>query len=272
MIDSLALRHEDYEDSYKYIITKRLPIVIRANLRNFKKLTQYLTKPYCPEFIDILSNTMLYVITEIQDALFGYCYKDEIIFILRNDKELNYEPWYQNDVQKISSVISSLCTIGYYRSVDLFSHDLNIVGEGVFHTKVFALPYIGEVINYLIWHQNNCIKSAMNSVVYFELSEKFDKQTVTHLVQDKTCEEKSNILLRNCGITFEEYYPLNFIRGTAAYKVPTIIPSKNGDFSKNKWALNNVPDFLRDKDFLYNILTNGIDVFRANNISNGLGD
>lgn len=267
MTDTLKERQEEYESNYRFTITRRMPIIIRVNLRNYKRLTQNLKKPYSEEFAEIMANAMLYTITEIQDAIFGYYYQDEIIFILRNDKKNDYEPWYQNDIQKITSIVSSLMTIGFYRSREVFNEELNISSEGVFSVKIFGMPYIAETINNLIWHQQSCMKFAISCATLKELDNKFGRKTAMKFLQDTTYEEKKELLSQHCGIEFEEYYPKSFIYGVASYKVPTI--SKNSGDTRNKWTLNyNIPNFLEDKDFLYNILTNGIDVFRANTINN----
>lgn len=265
MTDSLRERQEEYENAYNIKIIKRLPIIIRLKLRNYKRLSQNLDRPYCETFFEIMANTMLYIITEIQDAIFGYYYCDEIILVLRNDKEFDYEPWYQNKVQKIVSIVSSTASIGFYKMTQLFGDDIKIIGDGIFSAKVFALPYITEIINYLIWHQRFCKKNAIQNASLFELEEKFGKRAAVRFLQDKTYEDKIELLLRHCGIDFDNYYPSSFVKGIAAYKIPTIVNTKDGGINKNKWTLNyEIPDFLKDKDFLFNILTNGIDVFRAN--------
>lgn len=267
MTDSLRERQEEYENVYNLTITKRLPIVIRVRLRNYKRLSQNFNRPYCENFFEIMANTMLYIITGIQDAVFGYHYCDEIILILRNDKEFNYEPWYQNNIQKIVSIVSSTAAVGFIKMKELFGDDIDIIGDGIFSAKIFSLPYITEVINYFIWHQRACKKNAIHNSAFFELEEKFGKKAAIKFLQDKTYEEKLELLLRHCGVDFNDYYPNFFTKGIAAHKIPIIVDTKDGGINKNKWTLNyEIPDFLDDKDFLFNILTNGVDVFRADNL------
>jgi tRNA(His) 5'-end guanylyltransferase len=268
MTDTLRERQGEYENSYNIHITKRLPIIVRVTLRNSKKLTQDIDGSFNREFSDVMANAMLYTITEIQDAIFGYHYRDQMIFVLRNDFDHDHEPWYQNNLQNICSVVSSLSSVGFHRSRELFGDEMSIVGDGVFKSKVFPLPYINEVMNYLISHQQRCMKYAVSCAANEELTDKFGAKTAEKFLANKKYEEKVDLLLHHCGIDFEDFYPSYFVRGIAAYKVPTIISTKKGGESKNKWTLNyNIPDFIDNKEFLYNILTNGVDVFRATYVS-----
>jgi len=266
MAESLRIRHEEYEDNYDYSIIRRVPVIIKLNIRNFKRFAHNLEQPFSEEFLDVMANTMLYTITNIQDAIFGYQQQDEIIFILRNDKLLDQEPWYQNNIQKISSIVSSLATIGFYKSQNLFSENLSLTGDPVFSAKVFAVPYVTEAINYLIWKQRSCIRQAISCAAYYELSDKFGKLTASRILKEASYEEKESLLMQHCGIDFVNYYPTSLFRGVAAYKSPVVISTKGGDVNRNKWKLNyEVPDFIEDKEFLSIILDTGIDIFRAPN-------
>lgn len=263
-MDSLRDRYEEYESAYAYRLTKRLPLIIKLKLKNIKRLSANLDKPFCTLFYDVMSNTMLYTITSIQDAVFGYFYHDTIIFILKNDKFLNYEPWYQNNLQRIISSVSSFATIGFYRSTELFGDGINLIGEGTFETNIFALPNITEVLNYIILNQRDCRKLAVTSALQAALQLKMDKNKVLSILKDKSYEDKIDILKEYEDISFLDDYPLLFIQGVATYKIPVFISINNKTEQRNKWVLDDsLPDFLEDKDFLYNILSTGIDISRT---------
>ena len=264
MADSLGDRQKQYEDNYDYSITRRVPVIIRADGRSFHRVTRKIQKPYDPQLLNVMANSMLYAITEMQGAVFGYQQSDEITFILRNDQSLDAEPWYQNRVQKIASISGSLVTLGFNKSLQMLEKKLDIVGDAIFDARVFTLPYISEVANNLIWRQQDCIKNATSCAAQAELSRKFGKKTALKLLHKKVSSEKREMLLHHCGIDFDDYYPASFRRGVAVYKVPTLVPTSTGPVSRNKWTLNwDLPNFVEDRDFLLNILINGHDIFRA---------
>jgi tRNA(His) 5'-end guanylyltransferase len=209
-----------------------------------------------------MTQTMLYTITNISDAVFGYHHNDEITFILKNnDKET---PWRSNNIQKISSTVSSLITLGFYKSANIFSDDLDLVGEAAFCVKVHGAPSIMESFNNLIWRQSMCMKHAINCASLVELSDKLGKGPACNLLKDKDYKEKAEILLQHCGKDIREDYPIPYLRGVGIYKIPVIVPTRNGIANRNRWYVdNNLPNFVEDKDFILNILNNGLDIYRG---------
>jgi len=267
MTHSLRKRQEDYESDYDFTIQKRLPIAIKVTLKSYKRLTQNVDKPFCESISEIMGQTALFIISQIQDAVFGYCQNDEIVFILKNDKAHDYEPWCGNNLQKIISSVSSIATIGFKKSVDMFGDDIDLVGDGLFFVSVFSLPYLAEAANYLVFRQGLCLGTAINKATSYELDKKLGRRKAVALLRDKTFEGKISILLQYCGIDFYDYYLSPFIYGTAIYKIPVIVSTRDDEISKNKWYIDyNIPNFTKDKDFVPAILSNGADVFRAPDI------
>lgn len=261
---SLAERQGEYESIYDFTIMRRLPIVIKATLQNNKRLTQNLEKPFSDEFADIMMQTLMYAISQIQDAVFGYYFGDEISIVLRNDMELDYEPWNGNNLQKIVSTVSCYFTNGFLKSASIFGDEVDIPGDPVFKTQVWPVPNISEAINYLISRQDSSIKNSINISCNFELEQKFGKERTSELFKNKDYEQKKEMLLRYCGIEFDDYYPTIFIYGGAVYKVPVIISDK---VTKNKWfADDEIPNFIEDRDFVGAIISNGADIYRAPDI------
>lgn len=271
MASFISDRHEKYESCYDFTILGRVPIIIRASIKNYKKLTQRLELPFSENFLDVMVQTMLYSITDISDAIFGYYQNDEITFILRNDKDYEYISWYGNNIQKLSSVVASLVTLGFYRSSAIFGDDLNLVGNAVFNVKTFAVPSVVEAFNNLIWRQSLCMKNAINIVSLTELTDKLGKGPASVLLKDKDYKEKAELLLEHCGKDIAEDYDFSFLRGVAVYKVPVIVSTRDGTASRNKWYIDKkLPNFVENKDFILNILNNGLDIFRSPDVLNNI--
>jgi len=267
MADSLRKRQEGYESCYDFEVTRRIPVGIKVTLKNYKRLTQNLDKPYCKDFSEIIGQAALFAISQIQDAVFCYCFNDEIIFILKNDKAHDYEPWHSNNIQKISSSVSSLMTLGFSKNRDIFGEDLDLVGDAVFSAHVFSFPYLNEAANYLLFKQSHCMGHAVHQAAIFELEGKFGREKSQSLLKDATYQEKLDMLLNYLGIDFMDFYLQSFIYGVAVYKIPVIVPTRNGDVTKNKWHIDyEIPNFLNDRDFISAILANGADVYRASDL------
>jgi len=249
-------------------MTKRIPVGIKINLRNYKRYTQNLEKPFCEDFSEIMSQAALYAISQIPSAVFCYCFSDEIIVILRNDKTQDQEAWHNNNIQKITSSISSLITIGFYKSKEIFGQNLDLVGDAIFGVKTFTLPSLDEVTNYLIWKQSYCMGAAAHEASSYEFENKFGKYKAQDLIEEASYKDKIAMLLQYCGIDFYDLYLPSFIYGVAIYKIPVIVHSRDGDTSRNKWHIDlNVPNIIHNRDFISAILANGADVFRASDLN-----
>lgn len=262
---SLSERQEQCESDYNYKILNQLPVIIRCTIKNYKRLVQRLEKPFCVQLSDVISQTMLYAITNIPDAIFGYHHNDEITFILKNNKDAY--PWHNNNIQKISSNVSSYVTLGFYKSAELFSDNLDLVGDAVFDVKTFAVPTVMEAFNNLIWRQGYCMKEAINQASYIELSDKLGVGPASSLLKNTGFKEKAEILLQHCGKDIREDYPIPFLRGVGVYKVPVIVTTRTGTANRNRWYVDkDLSNFVEDKDFILNILNTGLDIYRGPDI------
>jgi len=91
----------------------------------------------------------------IEGCVFAFTQSDEITYVLRNDQSLSSEPWFDNRIQKIASVIASMTSVNFMSEM---------CGPCVyFDARVFAVPNIQEAINNIIWRQQDCVKNSISS-------------------------------------------------------------------------------------------------------------
>lgn len=265
IFDALGTRMKGYENAYNSEIIRRLPVICRVGGRSFSRVCRSLQKPYEPLLLEAMVETMFYVVSEIAGSVFAYQQSDEITFVIKNDQSLDSEPWYGNRIQKITSIVASLATLGFNKNIN---KELNLIGDAIFDARVFAVPSIGEVVNNLIWRQKDCMRNAISGAAQSVLGKKLGKKTALKLLHGKKTEAKLELMLTECGIDFKEEYPASFRMGVGAYKVPMIISNKDGNSeTRKKWKIDwELPDFIQERDFIYNLIFNGSDVFRADNI------
>jgi tRNA(His) 5'-end guanylyltransferase len=260
-MSKLKDRIDDYQSAYDYKITNRLPLIICVNGRGFAKVTQLLDKPYCPKFAECMLSTTLRLCTDIEGALFAYQHNDEIVVVARNDQSIETNAWYDNKLQKICSVTSAIATMHFNECATTLQ--LNMTGDPIFTSQVFAVPSIGEATNTMIYKQQQNSHTSIQSACLYNLLAKYDKNSIREMLTGLNIDEKIDLLAQECNIKYTDY-PLAFRRGTAAYKVPKVI---NG-IMKNKWFLDNeLPIFTKDQSFLTNLFKNGADIFRQEGFS-----
>lgn len=257
-------RHNSYEEAFDYKIMGRLPIIISVNGRNFSNLTTRLDHPFCSKLSNVLKNTLLQTIQHIDGAVFGFQHSDQFTFVLRNDRTFEEQPWYQNKIQDINGIVSSMISVNFFKNLVLEDELNELNGDAIFKTKVFALPSLNEVVNHLILKQQLCYGDGIFRAAHAEFIKIYGKNETAKLLYGKTLNEKIDLLESECHINYETYYPKAFQLGIAAYKVPKIFHTNDGEIQRNKWIVNsNLSSFIEDKSFLSNIIVSGHDIFRT---------
>jgi len=258
MSQKLKDRIDVYQDTFDFKLLSKLPIVIVVNGRNFTKTTSIIDKPYCTKFAECMLSASLKLCLEIEGSVFAYQYNDEIIIISKNDQSLETESWYDNKIQKICSIASSIATSAFKTHSNQLN--LNIVGEPIFTTQVFTVPNLSEAVNTIIYKQQQNFHTSVQFASNYELSKKYSRDHIKDMLSGLTIDEKIDLLQQECNIDFNQY-PISFRRGTACYKVPKILENKS---MKNKWSINTeLPIFAKNQSFIENILKVGHDIFRG---------
>ncbi len=261
---TLANRQKSYEEAYDHKIIRRLPVIVRVDGKNFSRLTRRLLRPYCPKLMSLMAHTMLSVVKDVEGCIFAYQQSDEITFVLRNDNTLDTEPWYGNRIQKIASISAALTTYHFNEGLRDMDDPPGLAGPAIFDARVFAVPSLNEVVNNLIFRQQDCIRNAVTTAAQAELGNRFGRKTAASLLEERTTKDRIELLREKCDIDFNEYYPERFRFGIGAYRVPKIIQTESGQITRQRWAIDaSLPEFVDNRDFVMTILNSGSDIFRA---------
>jgi tRNA(His) guanylyltransferase len=254
MSNKLTDRIASYQMAADFKLLPRLPLIICVNGRGFSKLTSLLDKPYCPKLAECFLSTTLRLCSEIEGVIFSYQHNDEIVIVIRNDQSTETLPWFDNKIQKISSISSSIATLHFNQCASAI--DLNLMGDGLFLSQVFAVPNIMEAINTLIYKQQHNFHTSIQFACFYELLKKYSKENIKQMLSNLSIDEKIDLLKQECQIDFHQY-PSAFRRGSACYRVAKI--SETG-IVKNKWSLNSdLPIFTKDQGFLNTLFKGGIE-------------
>ena len=263
MGQSLSDRQKEYEDAYDTTIIRRLPIIIRLDGRSFSKLTKKLPKPFCSKFVELMTNTTLELVKQIDGAVFAYQQSDEISIIVKNDNNEDTTPWFGNRIQKIASISASIATYEFNKYLWEMSNKPELHGTPLFDARVFAVPDIVEALNYLVFRQQDCARNAVTGALYAALGNKYGRGTARKLMEGKSLPERLEMLWEECQIEYEQDYPVSFRNGIGAYLVPKFYSTPFGNVNRNRWILDfNLPRVVEDRDFFHGIIKTGRDVFR----------
>ena len=261
--DALGIRMKGYEDVTNTKLVNRLPIIIRLDGKAFHTFTKGFEKPYDTLLNDCMQNTMKYLCENISNCVFGYTQSDEITLVLFQ-KTRESEPWFDNRIQKLCSISAALATMQFNKlfaeAVGKLETISNMVGNSpailatykkslskgaFFDARVFNLPQ-HEVVNNIIWRQQDATKNSIASLAQANFSHKE--------LQGKNTSQMQDMLMLVKGINWNNA-PTVFKRGCACIRDLVEIDTPNGKVYRNKWVLDTeMPIITQNKEYIEKLL------------------
>ena len=177
--DSLGDRMKAYENCYRNKIPNRSYVIIRVDGKAFHTFTSKLQKPFDDALISDMNETAKYMCENIQGARLAYVQSDEISIVLTNFENLDTEMWFEGNIQKMCSVSASLATakfnqlrllrefmpkVTYQNSQIIKYAEVSNQKLAEFDSRVFIVPNRSEVMNYLLWRQNDAVRNSISMV------------------------------------------------------------------------------------------------------------
>ena len=273
MKDNLGDRmKESYENRSKTFLTRRIPVIIRIDGKSFHTFTRGMKKPFDDILIEAMQQTMKYLCENIQGCVLGYTQSDEITLVLTDYSTPTTDAWFDYNVQKIVSVSASMATLAFnkffldnvdiYRleawdgisgykketDIDYIKKMLNKVKTGaMFDSRAFSIPK-DEVVNCLIWRQQDATRNSIQSVGQTYFSQK--------QLNKKTCDEIQDMLFTEKGINWNDLKTI-YKRGSCCYKQQVerevILPKSNKKVKvrRNLWYIDNeIPIFTQNREYI----------------------
>lgn len=152
MYDSLGDRmKKNYEKPYSIVLPYRMPLIIRVDGKNFHTLTRGADKPFDERFMTAMSEVAINLVFELQTAVLAYQQSDEVSILLHNYKNLESQPWFGNELQKIVSIAAAIASTAFGTTYGK---------RGLFDARAFVVPE-AEVCNYFIWRQKDAERNSI---------------------------------------------------------------------------------------------------------------
>ena len=152
----------NYEDRFRFKLTRRTPVIMRLDGRAFHTLTRGLDKPFDETFISSMVFTAEKLLDEIQGAKCAYVQSDEINILITDFDKLTTDAWFDYNIQKMCSIASGIASVE-------FSEELG--KTGIFDCRVFNIPK-EEVTNYFIWRQKDWERNSLQMFAQSHFSTK----------------------------------------------------------------------------------------------------
>lgn len=265
----------NYENVNRFYLTRRMPVIIRMDMKAGHTFTRGMKKPFDDIFVKTMQETMKYLCENIQGCVLGYTQSDEISLVLTDYAELTTDAWFSNNLQKMCSVSASMATLafnkvfkdnirryvdncfdaglGYTDDVTKYTKILtNARDKGaMFDSRVFTIPK-EEVCNYMIWRQQDATRNSIQSVGQANFSNKELHKKSTKDIQD--------MLMTQKGINWNDY-AATLKRGSCCIKVYDSLTKYDeagnicGYTQRSKWVIDNeIPIFTQDRNYVEKLI------------------
>ena len=236
-----AKRMKDYEKRNRYYLQRRLPLIIRLDMRLGHSFTKGFQRPFDEVFIKTMQETAKYLCENVQNVKMSYQQSDEISLVLVDYEKLNTDSWFDYRVDKLCSIAASMATLAFNK---FFSENVQDFGynccydpknenfgdevvsgreedyaryelvymkrlySAMFDARVFNLPK-EEVTNYFYWRQLDASRNSIQMVGQANFSHKG--------LQNKSCNDIQDMLMTQKGINWNNL-PTYQKRGSCVVK------------------------------------------------------
>ena len=249
-----------YEDRTKTFLPRRTITLLRLDGKGFSKYTKSLNKPFDDGFSKDMDATALFLCENIQGAKFAYTQSDEITVVLTDFDNIDSQAWFDYNVQKMTSISASMATARFnqlrllrkcseidtedsYKTLE--ERDINNHKLAMFDSRVFQVPTIDEMVNVVLWRQQDCSRNSISMAA--------DAYYSHSVLEGKSGSDKQDLLMEE-GVNWNDYLP-KYKRGSVIKKQKVLVDGQNGPVERNRWVIDdNTPIFTQDKDYLIDLL------------------
>lgn len=243
----LAVRMKDYESRDRSFLQRRMPVILRCDMKAGHTFTRKFQRPFDMVFMRSMQEAAKYMCENIMGCRLAYTQSDEISLLLVDYGRLNSSAWFDYRTDKICSVAASMATMAFnkffcenvnmiqtylhygeefdYESLekiygitrneleadgefwDRLDKYQKVMGTAMFDCRCFNLPR-EEVTNYFYWRQLDASRNSVQMVGRANFSHRELQNKSNSQVQD---------MLVNKGINWNDF-PTEQKRGSCCIK------------------------------------------------------
>lgn len=278
--DNLGNRIKNYEGITRQFLIPKVPTILRLDGIAFHTYTKKFKRPFDDVLINAMNETAIYLCSKIQGAKFAFVQSDEISIYLSDRDNIESQLWYKGNIQKIVSASASFAAAKFNQlmfiaecnkqhgnsAIDVLTkNDITSLKLAEFDSRVFQVPNDDEVLNTLLWRQNDCTRNSISSVAqslysHTELNKKNTKEMQELIFQKGQNWDKLDPLLKRGRFINKNTY----VNGSLAYKkndnyyldqnYNELVLIDDNSVIRHKWEVIECPIFSKQREFILNKL------------------
>lgn len=264
----LAKRMKGYEERNRYYLQRRMPVILRLDMRAGHSFTKGFERPFDEVFIKSMQETAKYLCENIQNCKLSYQQSDEITLLLVDYDKLNTDCFFDYRVDKLCSIAASMATMAFNKFFEKYVDEyrfskwdgvskyedgtwgyiqtlLNAVDKGaMFDARCFNIPK-EEVTNLVYWRQLDASRNSIQMVGQANFSHKE--------LQNKSCNDIQDMLMTQKGINWNDF-PTYQKRGSCCVRNKIVIETdsvmataqlRDSSKSENEWVIDTEIPFFK---------------------------
>jgi len=267
--DKIGDRMKDrYENRSKQFLTRRVPTIIRLDGKAFHTYTKGLDKPFDEGLIEDMQETTKFLCENIQGCKLGYTQSDEITLVLTDYDKLTSDAWFDYNVQKMTSISAAMATAKFndLRRIRLRTPQImDEIGQfnfnilqlkklAFFDSRVFQIPEKEEVVNSLIWRQQDAERNSIQMLAQslYSHSELHGKNT--SLLQDMCFEKGQNWNNLDFSKKRGSLVVKNRYVNDDLWPQPAELPEREDLKIRTKWEVTETPIFSKSRNTILDLI------------------
>ena len=173
-----------YEQRGRNYLTRRTPVILRLDGKAFHSFTKDFERPFSKTLSDLMTDTALYLVRNIQGAKLCYTQSDEISILITDFDKLTTDAWFNYETSKMNSIAASMCTAQFNRLLttnileassfntkNIWDWDQVLSKLAMFDCRAFNIPP-EEIPNYFRWRYDDWLRNSIQMLSQSHFSHK----------------------------------------------------------------------------------------------------
>ena len=232
--DDFGKRMKTYENSYRFTLPRRMPVILRIDGCHFHTFTKGMDKPFDDKLIEAFWETCKFLGENIMGAKLIYHQSDEISILITNYDTIQTDSWFSNNLQKMVSVSASMAAAKFNEVIRKSYPDKELA---FFDSRAWVIPQ-DEVNNYFTWRQQDASKNSISMAAFANFAHEELHGLSGNQLQEKLFSEK--------GINWDKF-PTWKKRGACIIKKEYL----KENAIRRRWETDlDIPLFSKDRNYV----------------------
>lgn len=238
--DPLGDRMKQYEAATRFVLPRRTYTVVRVDGKSFHTFLRHASKPWDQNVVWAMIETAKQLCRTLDGAVLAYTQSDEISVIMQDFENNGTQPWFGGVVQKMVSIAAATATSAFTAEYSQRTDPGDWPTPALFDARVFTIPDVVEVANYLVWRQRDCVRNSVLTLAQSVFSHRE--------MQGKNVGVLREELLHDKGLDWEKDVALHLRQGIQVVKENYDATPDDGDplTLRTRWTHFAASEFRAD--------------------------